>query len=160
MPAIARRSLLSGFASAALFGAFPSRAASSTMVISKDPNCGCCSGWTEHVRAAGFDTRVRELNDLAPVKARLGIPQALASCHTAEIDGYVIEGHVPAQAIKRLLSERPPAIGLAVPGMPIGSPGMEVPGAADETYEVVLFGPSGQKVFARFKGSQEIAPRS
>jgi hypothetical protein len=159
MADIARRSLLGGFTTAMLLGAFPLRAASPTMVISKDPDCGCCSGWVEHVRAAGFATRVHELSDLAPVKARLAIPPALASCHTAEIDGYVIEGHVPAVAIKRLLSERPTAIGLAVPGMPVGSPGMEAPGATDETYEVVLFGPSVQKIFARFKGSQEIASR-
>ncbi|MGE3148555.1 MAG: DUF411 domain-containing protein [Pseudorhodoplanes sp.] len=81
------------------------------------------------------------MNDLAPLKARLNIPSRLASCHTAEIGGYVIEGHVPAVTIRRLLSERPAAIGLAVPGMPVGSPGMEVSGAADEPYEVLLFGP-------------------
>ena len=130
------------------------------MVISKDPNSGCCSGWVEHVRAAGFDTRLHELSDLAPVKARLAIPPALAACHTAEIDGYVIEGHVPAAVIRRLLAERPTATGLAVPGMPIGSPGMETPGAPDELYDVILFGPSVQKVYARFKGTQEIPLRS
>ena len=111
------------------------------------------------MRAAGFDTRLHELSDLASVKARLAIPPALAACHTAEIDGYVIEGHVPAAAIKRLLAERPAAIGLAVPGMPVGSPGMEVPGASDEPYDVMLFGPSIQKVYARFKGAQEIPLR-
>jgi hypothetical protein len=128
-----------------------------TLVINKDPNCGCCSGWTEHVAAAGFETRVNEVADLAPLKARLSVPPALASCHTAEIDGYVIEGHVPASAIRRLLSERPPAIGLSVPGMPVGSPGMEMPGGVDETYDVILFGPSGRKVYARFRGTQELA---
>lgn len=159
MADIARRSLLGGFAAATLLGASSLRAASPTMVISKDPNCGCCSGWVEHVRAAGFDTRVHDLNDLAPVKARLAIPPQLASCHTAEIDGYVIEGHVPAPAIRRLLAERPAATGLAVPGMPIGSPGMEVPGTADESYDVILFGPSVQKVFAKFKGAFERSSR-
>jgi hypothetical protein len=159
MAGIARRSLLGGAAAAVLVGTVPARAAPSTMIISKDPNCGCCSGWVEHVRAAGFDTRLHELSDLAPVKARLAIPPALASCHTAEIDGYVIEGHVPAAAIKRLLAERPAAIGLAVPGMPVGSPGMEVPGASDEPYDVMLFGPSIQKVYARFKGAHEIPLR-
>ena len=98
-------------------------AATPTMVVNKDPNCGCCSGWVEHVRAAGFETRVNEVSDLAPLKSQLSIPAALASCHTAQIEGYVIEGHVPASAIKRLLSERPLAIGLAVAGMPVGSPG-------------------------------------
>ena len=83
------------------------------------------------------------------------MPQALAACHTAEVDGYVIEGHVPAPAIKRLLSERPQAKGLAVPGMPIGSPGMEVEGSEPEVYPVVLFGPAGQRIFARFRGAQE-----
>ena len=160
MADIARRSLLGGAAAAMLLGVRPARATSSTMVISKDPNCGCCSGWVEHVRAAGFDTRLHELSDLAPVKARLAIPPALAACHTAEIDGYVIEGHVPAAVIRRLLAERPTATGLAVPGMPIGSPGMETPGAPDELYDVILFGPSAQKVYARFKGTQEIPLRS
>ena len=84
------------------------------------------------------------------------MPQALASCHTAEIDGYVIEGHVPADAIKRLLVEKPQAKGLAVPGMPVGSPGMEVEGVEDDTYEVVLFGPSGQGTFARYQGARPL----
>jgi hypothetical protein len=127
------------------------------MTINKDPNCGCCSGWVEHVRAAGFETRIIELNDLSALKSRLSIPPSLSSCHTAEIAGYVIEGHVPASAIRRLLAERPVAIGLAVPGMPVGSPGMEVPGTADETYNVVLFGRSGQRTYARFKGAQEVS---
>jgi hypothetical protein len=126
------------------------------MVINKDPNCGCCSGWVEHLKAAGFETRVGEMSDLSALKFRLSIPPALRSCHTAEIDGYVIEGHVPASAIKRLLSQCPAATGLAVPGMPVGSPGMEVPGASDEAYNVVLFGPSSQRVYARFKGTQEL----
>jgi hypothetical protein len=81
------------------------------------------------------------------------VPQSLASCHTAEIGGYVIEGHVPADTIKRLLTEKPKAKGLAVPGMPIGSPGMEVEGVEPDTYEVVLFGPSGQTTFARYRGA-------
>jgi hypothetical protein len=110
----------------------------------------------EHVTAAGFAVRVHEVTDLGPIKTRLSVPPALASCHTAEIGGYVVEGHVPASAIRRLLAERPGATGLAVPGMPVGSPGMEVPGAANETYEVVLFGPSGQQVYATFSGAQEL----
>jgi hypothetical protein len=90
------------------------------------------------------------------VKVRLGVPQALAACHTGEVAGYVIEGHVPAVAIKRLLSEKPQAKGLAVPGMPIGSPGMEVHGIEPETYEVVLFGPFGKRTFTRYRGVQEV----
>ena len=125
------------------------------MRVSKDLNCGCCTGWVEHIQAAGFQTAVIEMNDLAPLKARLRVPSRLASCHTAEIGGYVIEGHVPAAAIRRLLSERPAAIGLAVPGMPVGSPGMEVSGSPDEPYEVVLFGLS-ERSYGRFLGSREL----
>jgi hypothetical protein len=109
----------------------------------------------EHIQAAGFQTTVIEMNDLAPLKARLRVPSHLASCHTAEIGEYVIEGHVPAVAIRRLLSERPAAIGLAVPGMPVGSPGMEVSGSPDEPYEVVLFGPS-ERSYGRFVGSKGV----
>src|SRR6186997_2559381 len=90
------------------------RDATPTMVVNKDPNCGCCSGWVEHVKAAGFATRVNEVSDLAPLKSQLSIPAALVSCHTAQIEGYVIEGHVPASAIKRLLSEGPSSVGFAV----------------------------------------------
>jgi hypothetical protein len=99
---------------------------------------------------------VIESNDLAPLKLRLGVPAHLAACHTAEIEGYVLEGHVPAAVIKRFLAERPSATGLAVPGMPVGSPGMEVSGSPDESYEVVLFGPSGERTYARFHGHQEL----
>jgi hypothetical protein len=151
-----RRSFLLGLSVASLSGVSLLHASAPTMVISKDPNCGCCSGWVEHIRVAGFGTRIHEVNDLGPIKARLSVPPALASCHTAEIGGYVIEGHVPASAVRRLLAEKPSAIGLAVPGMPVGSPGMEVPGSPDEKYDVILFGPSGQRVFATFKGAQEL----
>ena len=125
------------------------------MVVTRDPNCGCCGAWIAHVTAAGFPVEVVEAADLAPLKVKLGIPDALSSCHTAEVGGYVVEGHVPADAIKRLLVERPQASGLAVPDMPIGSPGMEVPGAPAEMYDVVLFGPGSQRVFARYRGSRE-----
>jgi hypothetical protein len=127
------------------------------MVVSKDPTCGCCASWVEHVREAGFSVEVVERADLSRLKARLGVPQALASCHTAEVGGYVVEGHVPAEAVKRLLAEKPQAKGLAVPGMPIGSPGMEVEGSAPETYEVVLFGPSGRRTFARYRGGERLS---
>ena len=152
-----RRSVLLGLSAASLLPTTLVNAAAPTMVINKDPNCGCCSGWAEHIRRGGFETRINETADLGSIKAKLSIPSELASCHTAEIDGYVIEGHVPAGAIRRLLAERPTAIGLAVPGMPVGSPGMEVPGSPDETYDVLLFDRSGQKVYARFKGARELA---
>jgi hypothetical protein len=95
-----------------------------------------------------------EERDLDAVKQRLGVPADLTSCHTAEVQGYVIEGHVPSGAVRRLLAERLPAVGLAVPGMPAGSPGME--GGAPETYEVVLFGAQGRRVFARYLGDREL----
>ncbi|MBB5758543.1 hypothetical protein HNR00_003265 [Methylorubrum rhodinum] len=87
------------------------------------------------------------------MKVRLGVPRDLASCHTAQVDGYAIEGHVPAGAIKRLLAEKPQGIGLVVPGMPAGSPGMEVDGMEPATYDVVLFGPEGRSTFARYRGA-------
>ena len=156
---ISRRTLLAGLMTAPV--AFPARAAPATgdlpkMVVTKDPDCGCCTGWVDHVRAAGFEVEVIDSPGLNRLKARLGVPQALASCHTAEIGGYVIEGHVPAATIKRLLAERPQAKGLAVPGMPSGSPGMEVEGMEPDTYEVVLFGPAGERTYARFTGSREV----
>ena len=124
------------------------------VVISKDPSCGCCTAWAHHIQAAGFPVEVRETNEIEQLKSRLRVPRALASCHTAEVDGYTIEGHIPADAIKRLLIERPHAKGLAVPGMPIGSPGMEVQGLESDTYDVVLFGSAGQTHFARYRGLQ------
>src|SRR5215213_3859472 len=126
------------------------------MTVTKDPSCGCCSGWVEHIKAAGFPVEVIESTDLSRLKERLGVPRHLASCHTAEVDGYIVEGHVPAAAVKRLLAERPSGKGVAVPGMPTGSPGMEVEGTAPEPYEVVLFDAAGQRAFARFEGTREL----
>jgi hypothetical protein len=149
---ITRRSVLAGFALAG----FATRSAWAQglppVAVSKDPSCGCCEAWVEHLRGQGFPVNVTETAEMSRVKARLGVPQALASCHTAEVGGYVIEGHVPAAEIKRLLAERPAGRGLAVPGMPVGSPGMEVEGTEPDTYEVVLFGANGQRTFARYRG--------
>ena len=153
-----RRSLLAGMAAMPLASA-PSLARSSELplvIVNKDPSCGCCGAWAEHLEAAGFPVEVVETSSLNVVKERLGVPAELASCHTAEVAGYVIEGHVPAPALRRLLSERPSATGLAVPGMPAGSPGMEVPGLAPERYEVVLFGPAGRTIFAQFRGAEAL----
>lgn len=126
------------------------------IVVSKDPSCGCCTGWVDHLRQAGFSAEVIETSEINRVKVRLGVPQDLASCHTAEIAGYVVEGHVPADAIKRLLAEKPTGKGLAVAGMPMGSPGMEMEGMEPDAYEVVLFGPSGQRRFARYRGTERV----
>lgn len=94
------------------------------VLVHKSPTCGCCNEWVTHLRESGFEVDVNETEDLNPIKTRLGVPANKASCHTAEVGGYFVEGHVPAEDIHRLLAERPKARGLAVPGMPIGSPGM------------------------------------
>lgn len=125
------------------------------MKVTKDPSCGCCEAWVAHLAAAGFSVRVVDSTDMDGLKQRLAVPADLASCHTAEIGGYVVEGHVPAAAIRRLLAERPDATGLAVPGMPAGSPGMDFPGADPEPYEAFLFGPTTRS-FGRFLGPREI----
>ena len=148
MTVLTRRGFLAALAVAPAVGA----ASLPKLTVTKDPTCGCCAGWTEHVRAAGFPVEVVETSELNRVKVRLGVPAHLAACHT----GYVIEGHVPAATIKRLLAERPAAKGLAVRGMPIGSPGMEVEGAEPETYDVIAFGPSGETRYARYKGAEPV----
>ena len=122
------------------------------ITVHKDPTCGCCSGWVRHLQQAGFATNVVETRDLDPLKRRLGVPDDLAACHTAEVSGYVVEGHVPASALNKFIAERPSATGLAVPGMPVGSPGME--GGEPEVYEVVMFGPSGRRPYMRFRGDR------
>lgn len=126
-----------------------------TILIHKDPDCDCCLAWANHVREAGFSVVIKETPDLQAIRVRRRIPEKLLACHTADIDGFVVEGHVPAAEIIRLLAERPRALGLAVPGMPTGAPGMEVPGAPPDTYQVVLFG-AGENTYARYRGTQRI----
>ena len=150
IPLTRRTFLLSALATAALAAAgLPAKAAPETLEVYKTPWCGCCTAWVDHMRLAGFDVRVTELDDLEPLKAAHGISPELASCHTALIGGYAIEGHVPAADVARLLKQRPDAAGLAVPGMPIGSPGMEMDGQS-EPYDVVLFGSGTPTIFARY----------
>lgn len=125
--------------------------AAGDIVMHRDPGCGCCSKWAEQVRAQ-FGRRVRIVDDpqRGAVQARFGVPRELASCHTALIDGMAFEGHVPIADMKRVLAQRPKGVrGLAVAGMPIGSPGMEVPGVKPQSYQVTAFGTAGQKMFAR-----------
>lgn len=148
------RALLSALAllapAIAQFAVAPAQAqaAPDRVDVWKSPNCGCCGGWVDHMRASGFVVTVHEVDDLEPVKRSRGVPEALGSCHTALVDGYVIEGHVPAGDVKRLLSERPAARGLSVPGMPLDAPGMDM--GTGEPYETILFGTSGtDRVFAR-----------
>lgn len=123
-------------------------AGADAVVVYKSPTCGCCTLWIDHLRANGFDVTEHDVDDVRPIKERLGLPHGLGSCHTAEVGGYVIEGHVPAADIRRLLKERPAVAGLAVPGMPMGSPGME--GAYSEPYDVLAFGRDGKtQVYAQ-----------
>lgn len=107
-------------------------------IVHKTASCGCCGVWADHLKAAGFAVEIRDTDDMHPVKQRLGVPAGKASCHTAEIGGYVVEGHIPASDIKRLLTERPTARGLVLPGMPAGSPGMEMPDGYVQPYTVEL----------------------
>lgn len=148
-----RRAALAVLAGGAVVGVQRLAAAPAASVkVWKDPSCACCRGWVDHLRGSGFSVAAVDTADLAAIKAQLGVPAELASCHTAQLEGYVIEGHVPAAAIRRLLAERPAALGLAVPGMPIGSPGME--GGTPQLYDVVLFSAQATTVFARFLGSE------
>lgn len=126
-------------------------AQAATYTMFRDPGCGCCLKWADHFEN-GMDAEVTSVDttDMGSVKAEKGIPSDLWSCHTMVIEGYVIEGHVPAEAITKLLSERPAGVtGLAVPGMPLGSPGMEYENRV-QPYDVIAFGPGGRKVFASY----------
>lgn len=120
-----------------LLGASSSVMAAGAIEMYKSPYCGCCSAWAQHMESMGFEVNSHAINDINAKKQQLGIPAQLASCHTAMIDGYRIEGHVPAREVQRLLDERPNISGLAVPGMPHGSPGMET--GREEAYTVYAF---------------------
>ncbi|HYH42447.1 MAG TPA: DUF411 domain-containing protein [Burkholderiales bacterium] len=122
--------------------------AAQTVTVYKDAGCGCCKAWVKHLEANGFRTQVHDVTNMPAHKHKLRVPERLGSCHTAVVDGYTIEGHVPAADIKRLLAARPKARGLAVPGMPEGSPGMET-GKVD-AYDVLLFSDDGRSsVYSR-----------
>ena len=124
----------------------------STVQVYKTPTCGCCNKWIEHLRAAGFDVETTDLPNLNVLKRSHGVPPSMAACHTALVGGYVIEGHVPASDIQRLLEERPRVAGLAVPGMPMGSPGMEHPDPRrHEVFEVIAFGTGSETGFEVFE---------
>ncbi len=134
-------------------------AQAATVEVWKDPNCGCCHLWVEHLQAQGFKVQVRDVGNTAARK-RLGMPEKLGSCHTATVGGYVIEGHVPAADIRRLLKERPVALGLSVPGMPIGSPGMDGPEyqGRKDAYDVLLVQKDGStRSFQRYPGHGRMA---
>jgi hypothetical protein len=151
---LSRRAALRAFAlmSALPFAALAQRAQPAIEVY-KSPTCGCCSDWIKHLERDGFSVQVRLVPDTGPHRARLGMPERLGACHTAVVEGYVVEGHVPAREIRRLLAERPSALGIAVPGMPIGSPGMDglaYRGRVDP-YEVLLVRKNGStRVYASY----------
>jgi hypothetical protein len=126
----------------------PSAQVATPITVYKTPTCGCCGKWVEHMRANGFNPTVNDLPNLTAVKQTTGVPANLQSCHTSVIQGYAIEGHVPADVVRQLLKEKPQVAGIAVPGMPLGSPGMEQ-GPQKDKYNVVAFGKDGsQKVYA------------
>ncbi|MDF2234190.1 DUF411 domain-containing protein [Albimonas sp. CAU 1670] len=142
----ARRTLLLAAAASAFVAAAPRAraAAAPALHVMKDPGCGCCSAWVEVMQDAGFEVTTEEMGNALLVQRKivLGIPQQAASCHTGVIEGYVVEGHVPPADVRRLLAERPDAVGIATPGMPYGSPGMG-PESEREAYDVVLIGRDG-----------------
>jgi len=135
-----RRSLILSLAAVAALPAARARAAAP--VFYRNPGCGCCHAWTERMADAGLPVAMEDEADLAALSARLGIPAGLEGCHVGEIDGYVISGHVPPEDIKRLLADKPAARGLVVPGMPVGSPGMEM-GEQKDRYDVLLLARDG-----------------
>lgn len=111
--------------------------------VYKSPTCGCCAAWVDHLREEGFQVEVQEGREVTAAKVELGVPAGVQSCHTAVVDGYVVEGHVPADAIRDLLSRAPEVAGLAVPGMPVGSPGMEVEDGRQDPYDILTFDAAG-----------------
>lgn len=144
--------LAAAFGALILVGGLTVRAQSTgpTVTVYKDPSCGCCAKWVEHLKQNGFTTKVIETRDVNDIKAQNNVPRQARSCHTGLVNGYAIEGHVPAADVKRLLKERPAIAGLAVPGMPIGSPGMEVPGQKAQPFDVLAFEKGGEsRMFAR-----------
>ena len=139
-------------AAAASFGiaAAQQRQAGPLVEVYKSPTCGCCSKWIEHMRANGFTVKSTDVGDMTKVKAARGVPDQAQSCHTSIVEGYVVEGHVPAADVHRLLKEKPAVVGIAAPGMPVGSPGMETPYVKADKYDVVSFDKKGAlKVYAK-----------
>jgi hypothetical protein len=147
-----RRTLLLGLA------ALPATARANPkplVQVWRDPGCGCCGSWVAHLQAEGFAVQDNQVRALASWRRMLGIPADLLSCHPARVEGFALEGHVPPAAIRRMLAERVPGLrGLAVPAMPVGAPGMEVPGQPDETYDVIAFGDFPHRPFMRFQGGR------
>jgi hypothetical protein len=134
----------------AAHGQVKSTPAAPQLTVYKSPTCGCCGKWVDYMRANGFTAAVTNVPDVSPIKTKNGVPSRLASCHTTLVGGYVIEGHVPVEDVRRLLKEKPAVVGLAAPGMPAGSPGMDMPDSP--AYDVVSFDKDGHtRVFATHK---------
>ncbi len=149
-----RRSFFASMSCLAASSLLPRTAnAAPAMIVHRAPSCECCEEWVQHIRAAGIEASIVNEANMNTVKTRLGVPDSLVSCHTAEIGGYVVEGHVPAKAIMQLLRDKPDATGLAAPGMPVGSPGMES-GGANEVFDVMLFGRTGVSLYGRYRGGE------
>ena len=147
-----RRTVLTSLAAAAAALSLPvvAKKALPQVQVFKNPSCGCCGVWVDHMKAAGFAVKVTEVDDNAVTRRRHGLPDRFGSCHTAVVGGYVVEGHVPANDVKKLLAMKPVAIGLAVPGMPVGAPGMEM-GSRKDPYQVLLVAKDGrERVFSTY----------
>src|SRR5262245_42274797 len=151
---LTRRAIVLSGAAATVLLSHAAFSAGPMVTVHKDPDCGCCGGWVAHLETHGFQVKVIETREINRVKARLGVPFDLSACHTAEVAGYLIEGHVPAAGLEKFLRERPDALGLAVPGMPSGSPGMT---GDYEEYDLILFGKKDERrVYGRYKGESQI----
>jgi len=151
---VRRRTVLTSLATAAASGlaGLPASAKETLPAVQvfKNPTCGCCGAWVDHMKAAGFTVKVTEVDDTSVARRQHGLPDRFGSCHTAVVAGYVVEGHVHANDVKKLLAMKPVAIGLAVPGMPVGSPGMET-GSRRDPYQVLLVAKDGrERVFSSY----------
>lgn len=147
-----RRNFISLAGGAVAFTALPALAANTLPAVEvfKNPSCGCCGAWVDHLKAAGFDVKVTMVEDTAVARRKYGLADRFGSCHTAVVAGYVVEGHVPAHDVKKLLAMKPVAVGIAVPGMPVGSPGMEM-GSRKDPYRVLLVDKQGrERVFSSY----------
>lgn len=147
-----RRNALSLALGAMAFAAVPAFAAGALpqVEVFKNPSCGCCGAWVDHLKAAGFDVKVTLVDDTSVARKKYGLPDKFGSCHTAVVGGYAVEGHVPAADVKKLLAMKPVAVGIAVPGMPAGSPGMEM-GSRKDPYQVLLVDKQGrERVFSSY----------
>ena len=146
---VGRRALLtlvvaSGLAWAGTVWTAAQSTAKPQMTVYKSATCGCCKNWVEHMKANGFDVKAIDVEDIDKVKRDNGVPASAESCHTGIVNGYIVEGHVPADAVTKMLKEKPAIAGIAVPGMPMGSPGMEVPSGQKEPYSILAFDKAGK----------------